>query len=75
MSETVRVPRLTDNSLAPVRRERASDAAYENLRQAIMGQVFLPGERLNNGERARRALAHHISRAAHSLIGDVSRTR
>lgn len=47
MSETVRVPRLTHNSLAPVRRERASDAAYENLRQAIMGQVFLPGERLN----------------------------
>lgn len=40
-----------------------------------MGQVFLPGERLNNGERARRALAHHISRAAHSLIEDVSRTR
>jgi DNA-binding GntR family transcriptional regulator len=38
---------LTHNSLAPVRRERASDAAYENLRQAIMGQVFLPGERLN----------------------------
>jgi DNA-binding GntR family transcriptional regulator len=74
MSQTVRVPRLTDNSLAPVRRERASDAAYENLRQAIMGQVFLPGER-HNGGRARRALAHHISRAAHSLIEDVRRTR
>lgn len=55
MSEPVRVPRLTDNSLAPVRRERASDAAYENLRQAIMGQVFLPGERLNV-----RDLAHKM---------------
>ncbi|HEY2943080.1 MAG TPA: FCD domain-containing protein [Vicinamibacteria bacterium] len=28
-----------------------------------------------DGERARRALAHHISRAAHSLIEDVNRTR
>ncbi|MBI2219746.1 MAG: GntR family transcriptional regulator [Acidobacteria bacterium] len=31
----------------PVHRERASDAAYQSLLQAIMTQVFLPGERLN----------------------------
>jgi DNA-binding GntR family transcriptional regulator len=47
MAEPLRVPRSTDAAIAPVRRERASDAAYENLRQAIMSQVFLPGERLN----------------------------
>jgi GntR family transcriptional regulator, rspAB operon transcriptional repressor len=41
-------------AIAPVRRERASDAAYESLRQAIMGQVFLPGERLNVPEIARK---------------------
>jgi DNA-binding GntR family transcriptional regulator len=41
-------------AIAPVRRERASDAAYESLRQAIMGQVFLPGERLNVHDIARR---------------------
>lgn len=41
-------------SIAPVRRERASDAAYGSLRQAIMDQVFLPGERLNVHEIARK---------------------
>lgn len=36
-----------EGGLGRVRRERASDAAYESLRHAIMTQVFLPGERLN----------------------------
>jgi DNA-binding GntR family transcriptional regulator len=40
--------------IAPVRRERASDAAYESLWQAIMSQVFLPGERLNVSSIARK---------------------
>lgn len=54
MSESLRGPRAGDTSIAPVRRERASDAAYESLRQAIMGQVFLPGERLNVRDLARK---------------------
>jgi DNA-binding GntR family transcriptional regulator len=41
-------------AIAPVRRERASDAAYESLWQAIMSQVFLPGERLNVPSIARK---------------------
>jgi DNA-binding GntR family transcriptional regulator len=41
-------------AIAPVRRERASDAAYESLWQAIMTQVFLPGERLNVPSIARK---------------------
>jgi DNA-binding GntR family transcriptional regulator len=48
-------PLRSDAALGPVRRERASDAAYESLRQAIMTQVFLPGERLNV-----RDLAHTL---------------
>lgn len=40
-------------TLSPVRRELASTAAYDSLRQAIMSQVFLPGERLNVRDLAR----------------------
>lgn len=46
MANTLR-PVRREAALGRVRRERASDAAYEALRQAIMTQVFLPGERLN----------------------------
>src|SRR5687768_9696881 len=45
-------PLRREAPLGRVRRERASDAAYEALRQAIMTQVFLPGERLNVRELA-----------------------
>lgn len=48
-----REQRNRDAGLVPVRRERASDAAYDSLRQAIMTQVFLPGERLNVRDLAR----------------------
>ena len=48
-----RAQRVGDAGLSPVRRERASDAAYDSLRQAIMTQVFLPGERLKVGDLAR----------------------
>jgi DNA-binding GntR family transcriptional regulator len=43
-----------ETEIAPVRRERASDAAYDSLLQAIMGQVFRPGQRLNVSDIARK---------------------
>jgi DNA-binding GntR family transcriptional regulator len=54
MSESIDESGRDGVSIAPVRRERASDAAYESLWQAIMSQVFRPGERLNVPSIARK---------------------
>lgn len=49
-----KIPQDAETTITPVRRQRASDAAYESLRQAIMGQIFRPGQRLHVGEIAKR---------------------